>query len=120
MAVLVLVFFDGKLLVQLTSNINYCECFPLEWAFSGYYENPDLLAIHECKTIEELQAKIWEETTTPNGVIGAKTGIAEPQFSQMIANLQKHIPGGESLSPPEILNVLFPNWRIQRFRDLDL
>ena len=78
---------------------------PSEWLNSS-----DLFDKYQLSNYTELQQRIWQLGTTPNGVFGIKGGIFEPYFSQIIKTL-KHFPGCDSHTQNriEIWNNAFPN-----------
>lgn len=83
---------------------------PSEWLNS--YNSPDfsLLDKYQLNSYAELQQRIWQLGTTPNGVFGIKGGIFEPYFRQIIDTL-KQFPGcnPKSNNRVNIWHNAFPN-----------
>ena len=78
---------------------------PSEWL-----STTDLLDKYQLNSYAELQRKLWQHGTTPNGVFGVKTGAYEPYLSQIIDTF-KQFPGCDSKldNRVEIWNNAFPN-----------
>ena len=65
---------------------------PSEWLYPK--ATSDLLDGYQLNSYVELQQKLWQLGTTPNGVFGIKTGACEPYLSKII-NTFKQFPGCE-------------------------
>ena len=83
---------------------------PSEWL--SCYNPPDfsLLEKYQLDNYAELQQRIWQLGTTPNGVFGIKGGIFEPYFGKIIQTL-KQFPGcnPHTDNRVEIWHNAFPN-----------
>ena len=78
---------------------------PSEWLNAS-----DLLNKYRLNNYAELQQRIWQLGTTPNGVFGIKGGVFEPYFSKIVEIL-KQFPGcnPDANNRVEIWNHAFPN-----------
>lgn len=81
---------------------------PREW-FLDYYDNPDLFKIYNCKTLDELQKKIWKKGSSENNIFGIKIGKVEPEFSIIINQIKNKISSIKTLNDIDVLNYLVPN-----------
>jgi LPS sulfotransferase NodH len=70
---------------------------------------PALYERHEARTPAELRARIWDATTTPNGVLGLKHGIYEPYFGALLAEFRQL--EGHDGTRPGVWENAFPNSR---------
>jgi len=69
----------------------------------------DLYARHNARTPLELQSRIWEVASTPNGVLGLKYGMSEPGFTAVL-DAFRQIDGHDNTRPGIWANT-FPNGR---------
>lgn len=81
---------------------------PSEWLYKN--NNLDFLTHYQVNNYTELQNKIWQLGSTPNGVFGLKYSMHEPHFSKPIDILKK-FPNcnPESNRYSEIWSQAFPN-----------
>jgi trehalose 2-sulfotransferase len=81
---------------------------PSEWLTLNSTSN--LLDKYQLDSYAELQQKIWQIGTTPNGVLGVKTGAYEPYFSSII-EIFRQFPCGDrqTNNRVEIWENVFPN-----------
>lgn len=78
---------------------------PSEWLNAS-----DLLDKYQLDNYAELQKRLWQLGSTPNGIFGVKTGAGEPYFSKIIKTF-KQFPGcnPESNNRVEIWENALPN-----------
>lgn len=80
---------------------------PSEWLYSQ--TSLDLLNKYQLNNYVELQQKLWQLGTTPNGVFGVKMGACEPYLSRII-NTLKQFPGCDSqFNRVEVWHNALPN-----------
>ena len=81
---------------------------PNEWF--NYPVGTNLLEHFSVKTPADLQQRVYESGSTPNGVYGLKYGPYEPHFSELVATLRT-FPECEAagLSRAEVWACAFPN-----------
>lgn len=75
-------------------------------------QNPSLLDEHHAGRYEDLQKRLWEVGSTPNGVFALKHSFCEPRFSFVLQTLRK-FPGcpQDERNRPAIWEHAFPNHR---------
>jgi LPS sulfotransferase NodH len=83
---------------------------PGEW-IGPYYETPDLLALHNCRGLLELQEELWALGSTENRVLGVKMGFIGHCFSQMMSNLRTSQKLPHDLADLDVWERIFPNHR---------
>lgn len=78
---------------------------PSEWLSDN-----NLLAKYQVDNHAELQQRIWQLGSTPNGVFGVKTGIYNPYFGSLLDTF-RYFPGcnPRSQNPVEIWHNAFPH-----------
>jgi trehalose 2-sulfotransferase len=69
----------------------------------------NLLNEYRLNNYAQLQQKLWQLGTTPNGVFGIKTGVYEPYFSKIIDIFQQFPGCIKSNNRVEIWENAFPN-----------
>lgn len=79
---------------------------PREWLTT----DGNLLDKYQLSSYEELQQRLWQLGTTPNGVFGVKTGAYNPYFKNLIDTFLQ-FPGSNSKlnNPVEVWQNAFPN-----------
>jgi trehalose 2-sulfotransferase len=65
---------------------------PGEWLNCYTLSDFNLLDKYQLSNYAELQQKLWQLGTTPNGVFGVKTTACEPTFSSILDTF-KQFPG---------------------------
>jgi LPS sulfotransferase NodH len=83
---------------------------PGEW-IGSYRETPDLLALHDCQGLAELQEKLWTRGTTENKVFGAKVSFMGSPFGRMMDSLKTSQSMPQDLSEMDVWEQIFPNHR---------
>ena len=78
---------------------------PSEWLYAS-----DLLEEYQLDSHAQLQQKLWQLGTTPNGIFGLKMGACQPYFSKIIDTV-KQFPGcnPKSNNRVDIWHNAFPN-----------
>ena len=83
---------------------------PGEW-IGPYWETQDLLGIHGCRGLPELQEKLWSRGATGNGVLGVNVSFIGIPFGKMMDSLKTSQSMPPSLSHLDVWERIFPNHR---------
>ena len=76
---------------------------------ANWHTASNLLKEYNLNSYAELQQKLWQLGTTPNGIFGVKTGACEPYLSQIIDTFRQFPGCKPDYNRVEVWSNAFPN-----------